>query len=117
MVTRLTSTDRNAPNPFPPIVIVAPGTAVDGCSSRGEGAAATTPALRPTHNVIAHTRVRNAFMNRPLLGKQTVCLVHLVSLVDLVQPNQPDKRNKQARRTITSGFFESQSGERAPIQY
>jgi len=31
---------------------VAPGTAVDGCSSNAEGVAANTPALRLAHNVI-----------------------------------------------------------------
>ena len=51
------------PNPFPPIDTVAPGTAVDGCSSSAEGVAANTPALRLAHNVIVLTPVTNAFMN------------------------------------------------------
>jgi hypothetical protein len=42
-----------------------------------------------------------------------VCLVHLVCLVDLVgRFNQIN----QTSRTIATGFFESQSGERAPGQ-
>jgi len=49
---------------------VAPGTAVDGCSSSAEGVAAKAAALKLAHKAIVLTPVTNTFMNRLLSGKK-----------------------------------------------
>ena len=67
----LTCTDRNVPNPFPATETVAPGTAVDGCSSSVEGVAASTATVRLAHKINVPAPVTNAFINKPLSYKKT----------------------------------------------